>query len=229
MPVSARLSGLGLPHLRLTAGKEPSVHLRERLGNTLERLIELRLPLPFDLRDRLEQRRSGLREIVELHAQELLALRDLVALGLGIEIDVGLQPRELVAQSRKLVDDSNRARPGSGSRRRRTLRSVAGFCANCETSIPSSASICARRVRWRSPPAAASRSSCSASRSSDSTRACPVTNSSRSCAPVRAVASSATTPRRRPSRCACAPRVSSISDAISASMRSRAEPARARS
>src|ERR1700722_18502367 len=100
-----KVGGLRLPHFGLTARKKPSIHCRERGGDTLEGSIELRLTLTFDLLDRLEQRRARLREILELHAQEPLAVRDVIALGLRVEVHVRLQTREVVAQPGKLFDD----------------------------------------------------------------------------------------------------------------------------
>ena len=49
--------------------------------------------LPFDLRNRLKQRRPGLGEILELHAQELFALRDVVAFATSDRLFAASRPR----------------------------------------------------------------------------------------------------------------------------------------
>ena len=45
-------------------------------------------------------------QIVHLFAQKTLALGQLVAVGLGVQVDVGLQPDQFFAQARKFVDDA---------------------------------------------------------------------------------------------------------------------------
>ncbi len=57
-------------------------------------------------------------QVVHLLAQEALALGQLVAVGLGVEVDVGLQPDQLFAQARQLVDRPRPARPRSAPARR---------------------------------------------------------------------------------------------------------------